>query len=113
MATRTLKIPTECPQTALDHERCATCLREQLRRTPGVRNVTLHPANGNPEATLELDYDPRLISMNQLDSELHRAGACFSPNRAELVLGIDGMVSQRSEQSIEAHLAKLPGVVAT
>src|SRR5256714_11567398 len=33
--------------------------------------------------------------------------------RAQLVLGIDGMVSPRTEQVIEGHLAKLPGVVAS
>src|SRR5689334_20521467 len=36
-----------------------------------------------------------------------------NPQHAKLTLGIDGMVSPRSEQIIEGHLAKLPGVAAS
>ena len=35
-----------------------------------------------------------------------------SPTRTKVVLGIEGMVSPRSEPLIEGTLAKLPGVVA-
>jgi Cd2+/Zn2+-exporting ATPase len=37
----------------------------------------------------------------------------LAQNRATVLLGIDGMISPRSEQAIEAALAKLPGVVAS
>jgi Cd2+/Zn2+-exporting ATPase len=113
MATRVIKIPTNCPPTSGERERCAQSLREQLLATSGISDVKLECNNGDGQASIELRYDPRLISLNELNAEVRRAGACISPNRASLVLGIDGMVSPRTEQAIEAHLAKLPGVVAS
>src|SRR4051812_13859303 len=48
-----------------------------------------------------------------MTTEALNCSADCSDKHAQLVLGIDGMVSPRSEQMIEAHLAKLPGVVAS
>src|SRR6185436_14272572 len=58
-------------------------------------------------------YDPRLIPLNALDAEIHRAGGFCQHQRAQVVLGVDGMVSPRFEHVIEAALAKLPGVHAS
>src|SRR5262245_1407887 len=38
--------------------------------------------------------------------------ASFNSTRATVLLGVDGMVSPRNEQAIEASLARLPGVKA-
>ncbi|MEA2710236.1 MAG: Zn2+/Cd2+-exporting ATPase, partial [Phycisphaerales bacterium] len=65
------------------------------------------------QATLQLEYDPRLVPLHEIDAELRRAGVCCQSQRASVVLGIDGMASSRSERAIEAALAKLPGVVAS
>ena len=115
MATRTLTLPTLCPPEPNHREQCAACLRERLLATPGVRHVDLKPGpNGDAStATLELDYDPRLVPLHELDAELRRAGVCCQSQRASVLLGIEGMVSPRTEQLIEASLAKLPGVVAS
>ena len=111
MATRTLRISTVCPPERATRQQCVQCLRDRLLRTPGVRNVAVH--DGAAE-TIELDYDPRLVPMQRLDAEIQRAGLrCDDPQRAQVVLGIDGMVSPRSEQLIEMALAKLPGVFAS
>src|SRR5439155_4540952 len=82
------------------------------KTTPGVRGVRVNDTGG-AGASLVLDYDPRLLTLSELDQELRRAGVCCNVARAEIVLRIDGMVSQRSEQLIESALAKLPGVVAS
>ncbi|HEY7090196.1 MAG TPA: heavy metal translocating P-type ATPase [Tepidisphaeraceae bacterium] len=113
MPTQSLKVSSTCPVIGKDHhETCGQCLSEHLRGHPGIRGLRLHPA-ANGQSTLELDYDPRLITLGELNEEVKRAGLCLSPDRAEMVLGIDGMVSPRSEQVIEAVLSKLPGVVAS
>lgn len=75
--------------------------------------MKLHCGEQPDQATLELDYDPRLLTLTQLDQQISDAGLCLSPHRAEIVLPIQGMVSPRSEQAIETALGKLPGVVSS
>ena len=116
MATRTVSIPTLFPPGSESggREQCAKCVRERLLTTPGVRKADLRHTNGDQAAVLELDYDPRLIPLDQLDAELRSAGVCcHRQQRAEVVLGVEGMVSPRYEDVIESALAKLPGVVAS
>ena len=113
MATRTLRIATLCPPEQTAREQCVRCLRERLLRTPGVRGVAMHDTNGPASATIELDYDPRLIPLHELDAQLQRAGLRRETERAQIVLGVDGMVSPRSEQLIETALSRLPGVAAS
>src|SRR5438477_12153902 len=122
MAIRTLQIPATCPSEPKERRQCGRCLRERLLVTPGIRNATLRDDNasgngngdsGSGTATLELEYDPRLMPLSELDAEIRRAGICCQAQRAQIVLGIDGMISPRYEHVIEAALAKLPGVVAS
>ena len=113
MARRLLHLPATCPDDADKRDICGRCLEQRLVGAPGVRGVALHCAPGASQATVELDYDPRLITLGQIESEMARAGACLTKERAAVVLGIDGMVSPRSEQAIEAALGRLPGVVAS
>jgi Cd2+/Zn2+-exporting ATPase len=113
MSTRTIHLPATCPEEPGHREVCARCLKDRLLVTPGIRSVSMRPEATDGLATVELDYDPRLLTLSELDVELKRAGACLSKDRAEVVLGIDGMVSPRSEQVIESALSRLPGVVAS
>ncbi len=112
MAIQTIRVAESCPRDDAQHEMCSRCLRDQLHDKPGVRSITVHP-DGTGQASLELDYDPRLITLAELNEEVKRVGFCLAPERAEMVLGIEGMVSPRSEQVIETILSKLPGVVAS
>ncbi len=113
MAMKTFQLPTSCPKDPGEREVCGRCVRERLLATPGVRNATLKCEHGQELATLELEYDPRMVRMAEIEAELRRADVCFVERRAEVVLAIEGMVSPRSEQVIEAALGKLPGVVAS
>jgi Cd2+/Zn2+-exporting ATPase len=114
MAWRIISIPTVYPQQPQSRQQCARCLRERLLATEGVRHVEVRDGSDDGNlATLELDYDPRMIPLAQLDSEIRRAGVCCQTTRGAVVLGIDGMVSSRSETLIESALSKLPGVFAS
>src|SRR5215831_7605791 len=99
MATHTLSVSAVCPIEPETRANCGRCLRDRLQGTPGVRSVTLHfgDADSKDQATLELDYDPRLVPLTELERELSRAGVCCQADRAQVVLGIEGMVSPRSE----------------
>jgi Cd2+/Zn2+-exporting ATPase len=89
-------------------------VQESLTGRPGIRDIRLRcESEQSDAATLELDYDPRLVTLSEIDQQAHRAGLCLSPTRAQVVLGVEGMVSPRSEQAIEAALGQLPGVVAS
>ena len=97
MAVTTLKLDATCPSDPDHRGRCANCLREQLSVTPGIQRIDLHCHDGSDQAVLELEYDPRLLSLAELNAEANRAGACLSPMRASIVLGVDGMASPRAE----------------
>ena len=113
MATRTLTLTTLCPPEPQRRDECNHCLRDRLLVTPGVRSVTF-TRTAAPTATrarrrCELDYDPRLVPLQELDAELRRAGVCCQSQRASVVLGIDGMVSPRTEQMIEIGAGEAAG----
>ena len=59
MATRTISLPAICPPEETERQSCGKCLSDRLRNTPGVRNVDLQVAEGESNAVLTLDYDPR------------------------------------------------------
>jgi len=108
-----MTLPATCPEDPAQRRFCGNCLRQRLVGRPGIRRVQLVSAPEGGCATVELDYDPRLLSLSQLEHELREAGVCLTSQRAQVLLGIDGMVSPRTEQAIEAALARLPGVVAS
>lgn len=91
---------------------CGPCLRDKLAGRSGINQIKLD-STAPGLAMLELDYDPRLVTLGELENEMKRIGVCRLADRAEMVLGIDGMVSPKSEQAIEAALSRLPGVVAS
>jgi Cd2+/Zn2+-exporting ATPase len=119
MSTRTITISAICNgigKSPLEH--CRQCVNDRFQRKAGIRSIALNPAaeprgEGTLPVSLELEYDPRLITLADIEGELRRTGMCLTPDRAQMVLGIDGMVSPRSEQAIEAALARMPGVVAS
>src|SRR5690606_32222463 len=113
MAIHTLDIPVRCPGAASTRSRCAQCLRERLMRSRGLRQVEIDLHSDQHRASLRLDYDPKLLPLSQLEAQVRQAGLCLADQRAEVVIGLDGMVSPRSEQQVESALAKLPGVVAS
>jgi Cd2+/Zn2+-exporting ATPase len=113
MALRVVQIPTSCPREPAHRELCELRVQERLGRVAGIREVKLRCEDGDSQAVLELNYDPRLITLSALEREVKDAGMLLSPYRAELVLPVAGMVSPRSEGAIEAMLSKLPGVVAS
>lgn len=113
MAFRVVQFPTTLPEEPAHRELCEQRVHERLSRVSGIRDIKLRSENGNSHAILELTYDPRLITLSNIEREAKDVGMLFSPYRAALVLPVAGMVSPRSEGAIEAMLSKLPGVVAS
>jgi len=65
MPTRTLKLPADCPLDENDRRHCGDCLRDRLLVTPGIRGVQYHCSPEQNTATVELDYDPAVVTANQ------------------------------------------------
>ena len=75
MALRVLKLPATCPRDPLRRESCGRCVQESLSRRIGIRDIRLHcDSEHSDAATLELDYDPRLLTLSEIDQQAHRAG---------------------------------------
>ncbi len=113
MATQRLELPSMCKGDTGRAEACVACARERLSRSPGVHDIQILRDGTDELATLELDYDPRQVTLTDLLRDLRESGVCVRGNRAELVLSVQGMVSPKSEQTIESALSKLPGVTAS
>src|ERR1044071_3378691 len=107
MASRVLEIAADCPNEPAHRELWELQIKERLSRARGIEAVQLRNCDHNARPVLELNYDPRLITLGNLEREVRDVGTSLSPYRAELVLPVAGMVSPRSEQAIEAMLAKL------
>jgi len=113
MAHRTVTISAAIPAEKSARQRFENELIRRLLAIDGIREVSLDYPEGQTAPVLDLEYDARLITMLELDAELQRIGATPSGNRAQVLLGIEGMVSPLSEEAIESALSRLPGVAAS
>ncbi|MGA2496809.1 MAG: cation-translocating P-type ATPase [Tepidisphaeraceae bacterium] len=106
------KLPMRrCPENPGGNAaRCADCVKERIGWRPGIQNVEL--TSEGESAMLRLSYDPRLLTLTQLEAELQRVEPCIHTNRTQTVLGIDGMASPTCERRIHSTLAGMTGVVA-
>ncbi len=68
---------------------------------------------GDHSVTLTLHYDPRVITLSELDKSVRQAGACLAAERVSRVLRVKGMVSMVSESAVERELNRLPTVAAS
>ncbi len=110
---KTIQLPIDMPEEGKERESCEECLRGQLTAVRGVESARWIDSDNPKRGQLELVYDPRLIGLAALEQEVKRSGGCLCMSRAQMVLGVKGMVSPRTEQIIERTLGKLPGVVAS
>ncbi|MFI5378843.1 MAG: heavy metal translocating P-type ATPase [Tepidisphaerales bacterium] len=106
------KLPMRhCPENPGGNAaRCADCVKERIGWRPGIHEVELK--SEGESATLRLSYDPRLLTLTQLEAELQRVEPCIYTNRTQTVLNIEGMSSQACERRIDSTLAGMAGVVA-
>jgi Cd2+/Zn2+-exporting ATPase len=111
MSTRCVTIPLQSPDDPYQKEVCASCIREQLQRRPGIQRVEVD--SSGDDSTIELHFDPQLLSLAQVRRYVERAGGCISPDIAHVMFHVEGMASPRCEQSIEVMLGRLPGVAAS
>lgn len=107
------------PRDPKRREHCKTCIEQRLKCKPGIQAVSVQTDDKGGDhgdhhhATISLQYDPDLLSLEQINASLRQAGGCFSDAIAHMVLPVEGLISPRHEQNIEKSLNRLPGVTAT
>ncbi len=89
---------------------CEACIQERLRLHAGIRRVGI--VRDESGVTVELDYDPAVVTLAEIEREINAAQGCLHPNLGTLIVPVPGMISARAEHLINATLNKLPGVVA-
>lgn len=85
---------------------CANKIQEALSALTGVMHVTVNHA----EARAHVHYDPRQVTVSQMNDVIRRAG--YLPGAASLKIGIKGMKCASCVRTIEASLCNTPGVIA-
>jgi len=118
MARKTVHIPLTLPDDPHGPATFIHTIEQRLSNRPGIYSVRIVPTHGqtadpNHQATIELDYNPDLLSLAQIDRNIQQAGGSLSKSIGHLVLPIKGMISPQSQHVIEAVLNKLPGVTAS
>ena len=117
MAHRTLSLPLTIADEKFDAHLCARCIESRLNHRPGIKqaSVTFSPSAEHPrgQAVINLDYDPDLLSLAEIDRDIRATGACMDGPILRLVIPVRGIVSTRHERAIEDSLSHLPGVSAS
>ncbi|MEZ6193290.1 MAG: heavy metal translocating P-type ATPase [Phycisphaerales bacterium] len=117
-APQALRLPITMPSDPRRRSVCTGCLEKRLSGQRGVRSVKIVPAEdigtGRPDiGFIELDYDPHVVSLSQINGYLRTADSCLSESVAHIVMPVHRIVSARHGQSIESRLNRLPGVRAS
>jgi Cd2+/Zn2+-exporting ATPase len=113
VAIQNVTLDAQAPLDETNRKICTDCLRDRLSRRSGIRSVHIDPRDGNGKIDIRLEYDPRIVTLQDLDEVIRAAGACLSDDRASITFRVRGMSSPLAETSIERSIGTLPGVVAS
>jgi P-type Cu+ transporter len=85
---------------------CSATIERNLRKMPGVADVSVNLANEKASVT----YDPALVGEPQIRALIGDLG--YSVATARIELPVSGMTCANCSATIERNLKKMPGVVA-
>ena len=114
MPPHALRLPITLPADPRQRSLYAGCLQDRLAGQRGVQSVRLVEEEGSdgkiPTGFIELDYDPHIVSLTQINGYLRTADSCLSESVGHVVMPVQRIVSARHEKTIENKLNRLPGV---
>jgi Cd2+/Zn2+-exporting ATPase len=110
MAHQTIDLAAEVPAEAEKRLCCADCIRQRLMGRQGVRGVKVKLTDRH--ALIELDYDPSIVTLAQLERDVKHAGMCLADDLVHMVVPVEGMYTAAAEQLLEAALNRMPHLVA-
>ncbi|MDY1591387.1 MAG: heavy metal translocating P-type ATPase [Methanofastidiosum sp.] len=95
----------EIKVTGMTCATCATTIEKSLLNLEGVSRAEVNLAR----ETASVEYDPKILKINDLDSAVKDAG--YDVINEKVVLKVGGMTCVMCANSIESALARLDGVV--
>ncbi|MCC7147522.1 MAG: cation-translocating P-type ATPase [Phycisphaeraceae bacterium] len=98
-------------QNPAQRRECTGCIQERLLSLPGVKNLKIQ-ADEQAMGVL-IDYEPQVLTVAEIERQLHCAGACLPAHVVHVVIPVGGMHTQNDEGLIQRELNRLPGVTAT
>lgn len=106
MATQSLSLPLLLP-SGPDCERCLSRLQEALA---GIRGIARTSVN-NGEATIEVAYDPDMVTVSRIQQEAQRIGAELAEKIDHQTIEMRGLDCPDCARSIEKAVRQMNGVL--
>ncbi|MBL0921404.1 MAG: heavy metal translocating P-type ATPase [Phycisphaerales bacterium] len=111
----TIDVPLLLPAEAPAREQALRHFLRHVREEAGVRAAEVRdtPLNGAPQPTLHVTLNPRTTPLEALHRIARHSGIEFRERWGSVLWRVEGMVSPKSEEAIEAALADLANVHAS
>lgn len=106
-----LSVPILIPGDLETRRSVAECMGRRIEHKAGVRQITFDVEGDSP--AVGIDYDPRIITLAEIERELSDVGTCLPKDMAHMVVPVRGMYSAGCARKIDRVLNRLPGVVAS
>ena len=87
---------------------CFRAVQQQMRSGGGIVKAEVYCRDN--DVVLGVDFDEDAMQVNDLSCQLEEDGQCMAAGPETIRLQVEGMVSPRSEQVIDAVLNRIPGV---
>ena len=116
MPRKTIQTPLILPHDPHGPATFIHTVEQRLAKRPGVHHVKItvpRSSTATTNAIIELNYDPDLLSMSQIENCIQQAGGRVDPSIGRLVLPLRGMLTPQTQHTAQTMLNKLPGVTAS
>ncbi|MCL5283387.1 MAG: cation-translocating P-type ATPase [Armatimonadetes bacterium] len=103
---RRLKLPISLP-SGENCQKCVADLQNGIRRIKGVDDVSV----SNTRTEISVTFDPNLISVSRIESEIRKIGASLDSRIAHRTFGLSEMDCPDCLHTVEKAVASMPGVL--
>lgn len=116
MTRKSLQVPLSLPDDPHGPATFAHTVERRLSNRLGIYGVRVWPSSPpgqKPAATIELDYDPDLLSLAQIERYVQQAGGSLDESIGHLVLPIEGVLTPQNAHTVQTVLNRVPGVTTS
>lgn len=106
-----IKIPIILPEVPDEKDKCVQKLIQQLQDKEGLKKVHTADETDNGVPLLCFDYNPKLISIDQIQKLAKRVGASIIDKYGHRLIEVEGIRHTRHARKIEEALNRLDGVL--
>lgn len=106
-----IKIPIILPEVPDEKDKCVQKLIQQLQDKEGLEKVHIADETDNGVPQLCFHYNPKLISIDQIQKLAKRVGASIIDKYGHRLIEVEGIRHTRHARKIEEALNRLDGVL--